>query len=286
MPEGTILMDRVYFDKPEWRDQKNARDGFSPGAAWVDLLALCNQRPTTFEAQGTPVDVARGQCGWSKLALAERWGWSQGKVSARLMAWEKDGRVTVDSNSRRTLITVVNYDAYQTGLLSNENQLRTNREPTGTEKGEERRELLYQGEKREERGGDEPHLPELPSDELILKFGQDWPGEPASGTPAMPVDWVNDFLRRLNGRREFPRDWKRLMISTWRAEHREFNKKNAAAGTAPGKVSASVTLIQLEKDLKSLEDEIEQDRQCNMPRDAKKTARAKEMRAQLARLKP
>ena len=37
MPEGSLILDRTYFDKPEWRDQKNARDGFSASAAWLDV---------------------------------------------------------------------------------------------------------------------------------------------------------------------------------------------------------------------------------------------------------
>jgi hypothetical protein len=41
---------------------------------------------------------------------------------------------------------------------------------------------------------------------VMIRFCQSWPGEVATGTPAMAADWITDILARLNGRRDPPRD--------------------------------------------------------------------------------
>lgn len=290
MPEGAIIYDRAYFDSAEWRNQANDHGGFGRGAAWLDLLALVNQKPTTFACRGIQKAVERGQCAYSKLALSERWGWSQSKVAACLAGWEKTGRVQIETGNDGTLISVLNYDAYQVGLLAliveqNASRPRTNREQTETEKREEIGSTGNQGEKREgeEEGGG--HLPEQVSDEVMLAFGQTFAGEPASGSPPMPSDWVTEFIKRLNGRREFPRDWRRLMVASWRAEFREWTAK--AKKTAPAKtaVSASVSAIQMEKELRELEEQVHEDRLANLPRDPKKLEKLKKLRAAFAELK-
>lgn len=121
------------------------------------------------------------------------------------------------------------------------------------------------------RGGVEEHLPESVSDEVVLAFGKNWPGEPASGTPTMASAWVTDFLKRINGRREWPRNWQRFMVSCWRSEWRNFGEA-ARLGFSPekngakksGEVSASVKAIQdgnrrkeIQSRLRELNEEIE-----------------------------
>jgi len=100
-------------------------------------------------------------------------------------------------------------------------------------------------------GGVGEHFPESVSDDLVLDFGKNWPGELATGTPVMASDWVSQFLVKINGRREWPRNWKRFMVSCWRSEWRNFGaaakpglgkEKNGAKNS--GEVSASVKAIQ------------------------------------------
>lgn len=57
-------------------------------------------------------------------------------------------------------------------------------------------------------------------DDEILAFGRNFKGEAASGAPAMPDDWIYDFLKRINGRRDWPRDWRTFMVACWRTEFR------------------------------------------------------------------
>lgn len=275
-----------------------AKDGgFGRGAAWLDLIALTNQRATTGFVRGIHIPLERGHCAYSKLGLATRWGRSQGWVSTTLAMWEKDGRVKlVKSDNETTIIELTNFDSWQTGLASmvrtdceqTANTPRANREQVATDK-EKDKELkgVPRGEGEGVEGG-APSFPEQVGDEVMLAFCQSWPGEPATGAPKMAEDWVVDILARLNGRRDLPRDWKRFVVAMWRKEFRTWNGGQKKTAPESGGLSANVAAIaeqkrttELQRAIRELEDEVYQDRQSNLPRDAKKMARLKALRAEL-----
>jgi hypothetical protein len=303
MVDGAIIFDRAYFFSPEWEGQKSA--GFERGAAWLDLLALTNQNATTTHIRGIEIPLERGQCGWSKLGLADRWGRSQNWVSATLVAWEKKGRVRSESNNQITVITVLEYDTWQTALLGSlreqmESKPRANGEQKETEKGEERREVLYQGEKREGRGAapTASDTPVLPTNEEVESFCAVWPGDLARGIPAgIPEGWWSGWLAmKLLDEKKFPRDWQRVLVLAFRADFLNRHPKAIASlktgTTATGgngvALSANVQAIQtqtrqreLAAQIADLENEVFQDRAGNLPRDPEKTAILKKLRAEL-----
>ncbi len=87
------------------------------GQAWADLLLLANHKEGFVRKRGIKITIARGQVGWSERQLAERWGWSRGKVSRFLEELEdleqveqKNGPQNINVTS---LITIINYDKYQ-----------------------------------------------------------------------------------------------------------------------------------------------------------------------------
>ena len=110
----------------------------------------------------------------------------------------------------------------------------------------------------------------------------------------MPRGWVEGWLARINGRREWPGNWKRCLVAQWRASWRTYEplaegqKKNA-----PPVVSANVAAIRSEGQarvlavqVRELEDQVHQDRVGNMPFDAEKLLRLKALRAELAAARP
>jgi hypothetical protein len=243
MPEGAIILDRMYFEKPEWLCQAKEA-GFSRAAAWLDMLALCNQRATTATVRGIQINLERGECARSKLGLAERWGRSWSWITATLSSWEKDGRIQIRKcDNEMTVIFITNFDAWQTGMLS---LLIPERDQKGTKSGAERDQIGTEKEKEKEKyreprgegeGEEEPRpggLPEQTSDEAMLDFARTWPGEMASGTPTMHPDWVTGFLKKINGRNSLPHSWKRLMIATWRDEFRGFKPATGPTPQANG----------------------------------------------------
>lgn len=111
---------------------------FTKGQAWIDLFANANHKEGTFWVRGTPIRVGRGQIAWSKLTMSDRWGWSEGKVDRFLEYLKTEEQIGVQTSSKTTLITILNYELYQADSRTDN---RANGERTenrqGTNKNEE-----------------------------------------------------------------------------------------------------------------------------------------------------
>jgi hypothetical protein len=144
MIDGVLLLDRAITRHKEWLLEKP----FSNGQAMLDLFLLANQAPASFKTQNRVVTIEPGQVGWSVLGLADRWGWSRGKVTRTLSRWEKDGMVKIDIADHVPLITVVNLMDYQSGLRSLLTQLRTtNGQPTDNQQAPDEHPASIEGER-------------------------------------------------------------------------------------------------------------------------------------------
>lgn len=108
MCKGWIMLDRQLQDHWLW-DEKP----YSKGQAWVDLLMLANWQEKKTLCKGKLVTCKRGDINLSLLALAERWGWSRGKVNRFLDLLESDNMVSSERTVNRTTITIENYSKYQ-----------------------------------------------------------------------------------------------------------------------------------------------------------------------------
>jgi hypothetical protein len=120
MQEGWIKLyrssfeNRLYFDEPFTRFQ-----------AWIDLLLLANHKDGSFFKRGNIVKVPRGTVARSMKELADRWQWSEAKVSRFINFLESEyiKQVKAQKSNVTTLITILNYDRYQTNEGA---ELRTN----------------------------------------------------------------------------------------------------------------------------------------------------------------
>ncbi len=116
---GWIRLHRKIMENKYWLSEP-----FTRVQAWIDLLLLANHKPGQIRKRGILIDVNRGQVGYSEESLAARWRWSRGKV-LRFLAELKTGqqieRIPVQQNPRlSSLISIVNYDFYQSGDTTNE----------------------------------------------------------------------------------------------------------------------------------------------------------------------
>ena len=105
---GWIRLHRKIQDCWFWDEKPYDR-----ARAWVDLLLLAVHSDTKQSVDGDFVEVPRGKYLTSIRRLADRWGWSKDKVSKFLSVLEKDGMIEKTIVKKRTLLTVVNYDFYQ-----------------------------------------------------------------------------------------------------------------------------------------------------------------------------
>ena len=107
---GWISLHRSLLDHKLWKAEP-----FTKGQAWVDILLLTNHSDQIMTVKnGTMVEVKRGQCGYSELALGDRWKWSRGKVKRFLAVLSNQKMIHQKKVDNRTIIIVCNYDQFQT----------------------------------------------------------------------------------------------------------------------------------------------------------------------------
>ena len=102
---------KIYRDIQEhwlWEDKP-----FSRGQAWIDLILSVNHDDNKTLIDGELIEVKRGSKITSLRKLAEQWGWSTTKVKKFLEQLKKDKMIEFESNNKKTLVTIENYDIYQ-----------------------------------------------------------------------------------------------------------------------------------------------------------------------------
>ena len=81
--------------------------------AWVDLLMMVNHEDKQILFNKKLITVKRGSRITSIRKLAERWGWSRGRVARFLDMLEQDSMIATRRTTQKTLINVINYSFYQ-----------------------------------------------------------------------------------------------------------------------------------------------------------------------------
>lgn len=110
---GWIRLHRQLQENQFWIEKP-----FSRGQAWVDLLLLANYKRGHFRVRGITIPVERGQVGWSTVSLASRWGWSRAKAKRFFRDLENEGQIVQQTNRISSLLTVINYNLYQTDVTT------------------------------------------------------------------------------------------------------------------------------------------------------------------------
>lgn len=93
--------------------------------AWIDLLLLAEHKTHKKIWRGQMTEFKRGDVNWSMKRLAERWGWSRGKVERFLSALSELEMVHLNVHRNRTIITIEKWDFYQGQQTSKRTSERT-----------------------------------------------------------------------------------------------------------------------------------------------------------------
>jgi hypothetical protein len=104
---GWVAIYRQIQDHWLWADKP-----FSKQAAWIDMLLLANHDDNKFLLGNEVVTVKCGSFIASVEKLKNRWGWSNTKVINFLKTLENDEMVTRKSDTKKTVITLINYGVY------------------------------------------------------------------------------------------------------------------------------------------------------------------------------
>ena len=118
---GWISIHRKIRDCVIW----DTDEPFTRRDAWIDLLLLANHNDKDIIFDGKKITVKKGQYITSVRKLAQEWHWGNAKTLAYLRLLEECEMITRHADSRRTLITIVNYGIYQDDNIDQRNSNRT-----------------------------------------------------------------------------------------------------------------------------------------------------------------
>lgn len=290
---GTIRIVKRMRRNAVWK-----RDPACYGRAWVDLIMLAvdaASAPQKVYVQGTEIVLERGQVGWSQQGLAEEWDRSREWVAGFLKFLKDEGMIKVSAGARGTVITIVNYDAYQTtepatDLAAYSGAYQTTEPAT---------DLAHKGKREREKGNGkgESGPAEIPSDGEVATYCTGYE-DLARGVRGIPEGWWSGWLaNQIGNGRPFPRDWQRVMKLAFTADvvsrhpkavgQSSFleGKKNAAAiSPVTGGRSVAQTRFELARELEQVRERLDACHETTtepMPGDP---AREKELEAQIAAL--
>lgn len=108
MSSGWVKIHRELQNHWIWEDKP-----FSRGQAWVDLIMMATYKDKKMMLDGKLSEISCGNIVTSIRKLCSRWGWSNTKVRRFLKMLEDDGMIAQKSDTKKTLITLVNYGFYQ-----------------------------------------------------------------------------------------------------------------------------------------------------------------------------
>ncbi|HCY3020013.1 TPA: DnaD domain-containing protein [Staphylococcus aureus] len=115
---GWISIDRSIQNHWLFKEKRT----FSKFEAWIYLLMEANHSKAKVPIGNQIVTVERGQRLTSILTLSDLFNWSRFKVKTFLDLLESNGMLEVKTTSKYTLITIVNYDFYQSEQGRNQHQ--------------------------------------------------------------------------------------------------------------------------------------------------------------------
>lgn len=115
---GWISIDRSIQNHWLFKEKRT----FSKFEAWIYLLMEANHSKAKVPIGNQIVTVERGQRLTSILTLSDLFNWKRFKVKTFLDLLESDGMLEVKTTSKYTLITIVNYDFYQSEQGRNQHQ--------------------------------------------------------------------------------------------------------------------------------------------------------------------
>lgn len=120
---GWVKLHRKLLDHPRFTDGDWLK-------VWTACLALATHKPLKVIFEGEPRTLQPGQFITSRKSLAEKTGVQESKVERLLTSLKTEQQIEQLSTRKNRLISVKNWEKYQTVEQQNEHQVNTNRTPS------------------------------------------------------------------------------------------------------------------------------------------------------------
>lgn len=104
---GWIRLHRKLRNSSIWDDKP-----FDRARAWVDLLMMTNYENSTLRIKSQVIEIPRGSVAFSTQKMADKWGWSRGKVNRFVNELKMEQMVVQQTVQALTVLSVCNYDEY------------------------------------------------------------------------------------------------------------------------------------------------------------------------------
>lgn len=128
MSKGWIKLHRKIEDCQIWI----GNEPYDRRSAWISLLLMANHEDRDMIFDDQLITIKRGQLITSVRKLSQKWMWSKDRTLNFLRTLERLQMIHRESNTRRTLITLVKYEDYQIESDSNKD---TNQDTERTQNG-------------------------------------------------------------------------------------------------------------------------------------------------------
>lgn len=173
--QGWISIHRKIQECFLWVD----KEPFDRRSAWIDLLLSANHENKKVMFDGKPIIVNRGDKLTSILALADRWHWSRHKVSNFLNVLESEQMIVQKRDNKKTLITIVNYEVYQT-IAEVKGQQKDNRRTT-------------EGHQKDTNNNDNND-----NKDIIIESERNETNVVKASVIPPPIEWIEEYCKERN----------------------------------------------------------------------------------------
>ncbi|WP_323703514.1 DnaD domain protein [Mammaliicoccus sp. Dog046] len=164
-----------------WLFQEDRK--FSKFEAWIDLILIANHKDGKVMHDGQLIDVKRGQKLTSLRKLGNQWNWSITKVDKFLNILHEDGMIVLKKDTKKTLVTIVNYDVYQNIDLEKRQRSDTKKNQKEIKKESEKKQKETNNNVNKANKDNNVNNPQSVSDEDFKKI----------------ADYYNKTIQALNG---------------------------------------------------------------------------------------
>lgn len=207
MNNGWVKFHRQLVDKGYYKDSEYVH-------LWIHILMKANHADSEFLWNGTIIKVGRGQLITGRDVLSAETGIKSSKIQRVLKVFENEQQIEQQTTNKFRLITILNYEKYQSTEQQNKPPLNSQR--TATEHKQEEQELknIYIKEQLE------PFSKSYPP-KILIDFELYWGEKNTKGKERWQLQKTWDIKRRLQR-------WKRNQEDREHQNNQRFIKKDEA----------------------------------------------------------